>query len=435
VQTVLRLVDLGKVTISDKTLYPTGASLNAIVEVLEEGDYYSDWTEVRSPGGGEYDYALGSLKPFAWVMLLQAGKLVQLSGKRLSLTKAGHKAFNDSPEKTLQSLWKNWLKTTVLDELRRVESVKGQTGKGKRSLTAVAGRRSKIVDALKTCPVGRWIALSDFFRYMIAAGYEFEVSRHPESLSIDSYGSLDDASFLLLEARYILAFLFEYVSVLGLIDVACIHPNDGMFNFQRDVDLDYYYGSCLSRYDGLTYFRITPLGAYFLGLSERYTPAPLTHKQVLRILPNLEVVAVQPLSRADRLMLDSFVQPVSDSVWRLEPGKLLEAIAQGRTVDELREFLTTNSSEALPQPVVQFLNDFHHRASSLQDLGTARLIRCADASLAMLIANDSRTKAYCFLADQPKAITTGQPCYLVVALESETKFRHALKKLGYSLPG
>lgn len=434
-QTVLRMVDLGKVSISDKTLYPTGATLNTIAEVLEEGDYYSEWTEVRSPAGWEYDYEIGHIKPFAWVMLLQAGKLMELSGKRLSLTKAGQKAVNDAPEKTLQSLWKNWLKTTVLDELRRVESVKGQTGKGKRSLTAVAGRRSKIIDALKTCPVGEWIALKDFFRYMIAAGYEFEVSRHPESLSIDGYGALYDASFLLLEARYILAFLFEYVSVLGLINVAYIHPDDGVFNFQRDVDLDYYYGSCLSRYDGLAYFRITSLGAYFLGLSDRYTPAPLAQKQVLRILPNLEVVAVQMLSRADRLMLDNFLQSVSDSVWRLEPGKLLDAIAQGRTVDELRKFLAANSSEALPQPVVQFLTDLHQRASSLQDLGTARLIRCADASLAMLIANDSRTKAYCFLADQPKAITAGQPCYLVVPLESETKFRSALKKLGYSLPG
>ncbi len=434
-QTVLRLVDLGKVAISDKTFYPTGATLTAIAEVLEQADYYSEWTQTRSPGGWQYDYPIGHIKPFAWVMLLQAGKLVELSGKRLGLTKAGQKALNEPSEKTLQTLWKNWLKNTLLDELRRVDSIKGQTGKGKRSLTAVAGRRSKIVEALKDCPVGRWAKLTDLFRFMIAAGYEFEVSRNPESLSLEGYGSLYDTSFLLLEARYILCFLFEYVSTLGLIDVAYIHPDDGVFNLQRDVELDYYYGSCLSRYDGLSYFRLTPLGAYFLGLSDRYTPAPLTQKQVLRILPNLEVVAVQQLARADRLMLDNFLQSVSDSVWQLEQGKLLDAIAQGRSVDELRNFLTANSGEALPQPVTQFLADLQTRTTSLQDLGSARLIRCADAALATLIANDSRTKAYCFLADQPKAIAAGQPCYLIVPLESETKFRNALKKLGYSLPG
>ncbi len=433
--TILRLVDLGKVAISDKTFYPTGATLSAIAEVLEAGDYYSEWTETQSPAGWKYNYLIGAIKPFAWVMLLQAGKLVELNGKRLSLTKAGQKALNEPAEKTLQALWKNWLKTTVLDELRRVDSVKGQTGKGKRSLTAVAGRRSKIVDALKDCSVGQWVKLSDFFRYMIAAGYDFIVSRNLESLTLEGYGSLYDANFLILEARYILAFLFEYVSTLGLIDVAYVHPDDGLFNFQNDRNLDYYYESCLSRYDGLTYFRITPLGAYFLGLSDRYVPTTLPQKQVLRILPNLEVVAVQQLSRVDRLFLDAFLQPTSDVVWQLEQAKLLDAIAQGRSVDELQKFLIANSSEALPQTVLQFLADLQIRTTSLQALGSARLIRCTDAALATLIANDSRTKAYCFLADQPKAIAAGQACYLVVPTETETKFRNALKKLGYSLPG
>ena len=216
--------------------------------------------------------------------------------------------------------------------------------------------------------------------------------------------------------------------------MAYIHPVDGVFNFHKDVNMNYYYGGCLSRYDGLTYFRLTPLGAYLLGLSDRYTPATLPPKQVLRILPNLEVVAVQQPSRADRLLLDNFLQPISDAVWRLDQGKLLDATSQGRSVDELQKFLSVNSSEALPQPVAQFLADLKTRTTSLQDLGSARLIRCTDTALATLIANDSRTKAYCFLADVPKAIAVGQACYLVVPGATSAKFYNALKKLGYSLP-
>jgi hypothetical protein len=433
-QTVLRLVELGKVTVSDKTLYPTGATLTMIAEVLEEGDYYSDWTETKSPAGWKYDYPIGTIKPFAWVMLLQVGKLVELTGKRLSLTKTGQRALTEPSEKTLQSLWKNWLKNTVLDELRRVDSIKGQTGKGKRGLTAVAGRRATIVTALKDCPPGRWVETMAFLRYMIAAGHDFEVSRYPENLTMEGAGSLYDSNFYLLEARYVVVFLLEYVATLGLIDVAYIHPDDSVFNFKTDVDLDLYYTRCLSRYDGLSHFRITPLGAYFLGLTDRYIPTALPSKQVLRILPNLDVVAVQQLSRADRLVLDNFLQPTSDAVWKLESAKLLNAIAQGRKVEELRKFLGANSGEALPQPVIQFLDDLKARTTSLQDLGSARLIHCADTALATLIANDSRTKAFCFLADQPKAIIAGQASYLVVPVETETKFRNALKKLGYTLP-
>jgi hypothetical protein len=472
-QAVLRLVDLGKVSVSDKTFFPTSATLSAIADVLEAGDYYNDWTAKESPGGWRYDYDIGFIRPFAWVMLLQAAKFVEMSGKRVSLTRAGQKALSDSPEKSLQTLWKAWLKNTLLDELRRVESIKGQTGKAKRGLTAVAGRRSKIVEALKDCPVGRWVSLMNFLRYIVAAGYEFEVSRNPESLTLQDYGPIYYSSFVVLEARYIAAFLFEYVATLGLIDVAYVHPDDAVFHWSAGgglldpkaasentesenteaaageetaldraiqlLDEDDPFGSfsteaCLSRYDGLSYFRLTPLGAYLLGLSDRYVPAALPQKQVLRVLPNREVVALQALSRADRLTLDSFLQPVSDSVWQLDQAKLLDAIAQGRTVAELQAFLEANSVEALPQPVLRFLSDLQDRATSLQPLSTARIIRCADVALAMQIANDSRTRAYCFLADQPQAIAAGQATYLVVPLESETKFSNALKKLGYSLP-
>ncbi|MBD1913153.1 MULTISPECIES: helicase-associated domain-containing protein [unclassified Leptolyngbya] len=431
VQTVLRLVDLGKVAVSDKTFFPTGATLNMIAEVLEDGDYYSGWAAKRSPAGWDYEYDIGSIKPFAWTMLLQAGKLVELNGKRLALTKAGQKALNEPSEKTLQTLWKQWLKTTFLDELRRIDSIKGQTGKAKRSLTAVAGRRNVIVSALKDCAIDRWVEFSAFLRYMVAAGYDFQVSRNPESLSLEDYGSFYYNSWMLLEARYILCFLFEYVATLGLIDVAYLHPDEGFLI----LPMDHYHEATFSRYDGLAYFRLTPLGAYLLGLSDRYQPAAPTPKRILRVLPNLEVVAVSELSRADRLLLNSFLVSVSDVVWKLDQAKLLDAIAQGRTVKELQDWLMASSGEPLPQPVTQFLADLQTRTTSLQDLGAARLIRCADAALAAQIASDSRTKAYCFLADQPKAIGTGGACYLVVPAETETKFRNGLKKMGYSLPG
>lgn len=439
-KTILRLVDLGKVAVSDKTFHPTTATLDGIAAVLEQGDYYHEPLDPQTLNQWESAYPIGHIKPFAWVMLLQAGKLVELSGKKLVLTKSGQKALADPAQKTLQALWKSWQKTTFLDELRRVDSIKGQTGKAQRHFTALAKRREPIVDALQECPAGPWIQVQDFLRYMIAAGHDLSVSRNPENLKIegldsfDSYYNFDrETSFQILEGRYLLCFLFEYVATLGLIDVAFVHPDDHEFKIFKD-NYDSYQ-TTLSRYDGLTYFRITPFGAYCLGLSDHYTPAELPQTQILRVLPNLEVVVIAPLSRADRLMLESFLVSVSDSVWKLDQAKLLDAIAQGRSVDELKTFLANNSSEAFPQTVTHFLQDLQTRTTSLQDLGSARLIRCSDPALATLIANDSHTKAYCFLADQPKAMTTGQACYLAIPLVTETKFRNALKKLGYSLPG
>lgn len=153
---ILRFVQLGKASASDKTLMPSKATLNAIAPLLQDGDYYSGTPELGDNGQDP----IGAIAPFAWVMLIQAGGLAKLDGKKLQLTTAGQKAMSAAPAKTIKGIWKKWLKTTVLDELRRIEAIKGQTGKAKRSLTAVSGRRSQIVNVLGPCPVGQWVELS-----------------------------------------------------------------------------------------------------------------------------------------------------------------------------------------------------------------------------------------------------------------------------------
>ncbi|MGF1520110.1 MAG: hypothetical protein ACFCVB_20235, partial [Nodosilinea sp.] len=266
---VLRLIHLGKVSVSDKTLMPSKATLTTIAPLLQGGDYYSAADEPESHGFSSRD-PIGAIKPFAWVMLVQGGGLASLDGKKLQLTKAGQKAMGVAPATTLQSIWKKWLKTTFLDELRRVEAIKGQTGKAKRSLTAVSGRRAQIVAALGQCPVGEWVNYDDLKRYMIASDQTFDVSRNPESLYISEagYGNLYEAggSWSILQDAYMKCFLFEYAATLGLLDVAYITPYDA----PRD-DFNDFWGtddlSFLSRYDGLLSFRLNPLGAFCLGLS------------------------------------------------------------------------------------------------------------------------------------------------------------------------
>ena len=423
---VLRLIDLGKVSVSDKTRLPSAATLKAITALFPGGDYYTDIQKKDNPPAYQ---EIGSLRAFGWVMLLQAGGLADNSAKKLKLTKAGQKALSNTPEQTLKSLWKKWLKTKILDEFRRINAIKGQTGKGQRSMTAVGGRRETIAMALGDCPLNQWVEVDEFFRYLQGSNYELEVTRNPWNLYIcePQYGSLGYEGFhnwSMLQGRYVLCLLFEYAATLGMVDVAYISPvaarDDYRDNWGVD-DLEF-----LSRYDGLIYFRLTPLGAYCLDLEADYTRAPLEMRPVLRVLPNREIVAVSDaLGAADVLALDMYAHQVSDAVWRLDLAKLLKAAAIGRSVAELVEFLRARTSEPLPQTVEQFLADVQSRSGSLKDVGTARIIECTDPALAALIANDSRTKKYCFLAGESR---------LVVPVASETKFRNALHKLGYTLP-
>ncbi len=114
-------------------------------------------------------------------------------------------------------------------------------------------------------------------------------------------------------------------------------------------------------------------------------------------------------------------------MWRLEAGKLLAATEEGRSVDEIREFLSARGGAPLPDTVARLLEDVAERCSRLQDRGLARLIECEEAALATLVASDTRTRKHCMRAGER---------HLVVPASSEAAFRRALREVGYLLvPG
>ncbi len=171
----LRLVDAGKVSVSDKTRRPSASTVDAIGAVLDGGDYYPH----QPPKDESHDGNAGPIRAFAWPLLIQAGGLAQLSGSRLQLTKAGRKALAEPAAQTLKNLWEKWCSTSILDELSRIECVKGQTGKGKRGLTSAPSRRGALAFALGECPAQRWIPADELARFIEASSEALCVTRSP----------------------------------------------------------------------------------------------------------------------------------------------------------------------------------------------------------------------------------------------------------------
>lgn len=423
--TVLRLIDQGKVQVSDKTNQPSSATEEMLAALLRNGDYYE---LPAKPAKGEQE--IGPIKAFAWPLLVQVGKLAELNGKKLALTKAGRAALTADPSQTLKLLWERWLKSKLLDELNRIDIIKGQHGQGKRTLTAVEGRRAALAQALTHCPAGSWIKLDEFFRYLRAASLDFTVSREPVFLYVESqehghlagYGS--DVEWLALQARYSLCFLFEYAATLGLLDVAYVNPRQARRDFKQMwgiEDLDF-----LSRYDGLMYFRLNPFGAYCLGLVDSYTPSAIAAKASLTVLPSLQVnVSGAPLSLDEALLLETWAEKETESSWRLDRDKMLTALERGGNLAELREFLAARDEQELPDTVIAVFNTTERNARALRQKGAALLIECADAELAELLATHERTKKLCLRAGEK---------HIVVKETDEVAFRKAAHVLGYGMP-
>jgi hypothetical protein len=424
--TVLRLIERGKLSVSDKTMLPSAATIAEIAALLRGGDYYY---APDQPKKKRYEQEIGPVRAFAWPLLVQSAGLAELSGKRLALTKAGRKALSSSSADTLRLCWQRWLKTKLLDELRRIDVIKGQTGKGARGLTATVGRRAVIVDALKECPVNQWVKTDEFFRYMRAAGFDFEVTRDPWELYIEEqeYGSLGYEGFgkwSILQGRYALCFLFEYAATLGVIDVAFVPPEGARQDFSDLWGADDY--EFFSRYDGLLYFRLTSLGAYCLGLTDKYVPTQITARATISVLPSLKInVTGEALLPEEMLLLEIYAEKESASVWYLDRAKIMSALENGHQIAELREFLQARDEQPLPETVEAFLREAEHNAKRLQDRGPAVLVECADAQLAETLAQHEKTKPLCLRAGER---------HLVVAVADEEKFRQAMHNLGYCLP-
>ena len=424
--TVLRLIERGKVAVSIKTLQASAAAMQNIAEILCDGDFYDPVPEKKP----DWKQTIGPLRAFAWPWLVQAAKLAERRGSKLALTRAGRAALSAPPTDTLRRLWQRWLGTTVLDEFSRIDAIKGQRGRARRSMTPASSRRAAIVEALEECPVGLWVHIGDFSRFMQASeDFDFSITRDPWKLYVAEahYGSLGydgHHGWHILQERYLLCLLFEYAATLGLIDVGYSDPRGARWDYTSlwgADDLDF-----LSRYDGLLYFRLNPLGAFCLGVTETYEPSTPQVRASLTVLRNLRLeVKGAPLSGEERLVLETYASAESESTWFLDRDKTLSAVESGHHANELREFLTSRDAQPLPDTVEGFLRDTQRRGRALKPRGTALLIECVDADLAALLATSERTAKLCLRAGERR---------LVVESGAEDAFRKAVHELGYGMP-
>ena len=186
-------------------------------------------------------------------------------------------------------------------------------------------------------------------------------------------------------------------------------------------DLDY-----LSRYDGLHAIRLNPIGAYALGLAGDYQPPVGTTapERTLKVLPTLDIVAVGEPTAADRLILDAHAEHTSDRVWTIRAETLLARIETGRRLGPFVTFLTDRATHDLPTALTVLVNDVTTRATKIRDRGLVRLLECADAPLATLIARDPKLRALFTLVGDH---------HLAVPVEHETQFRRTLHTLGHTI--
>ncbi len=427
---VLGLAQAGKLAVTAKRAAPTDACVRRMSEALALADLELEAPEEERKRWHRYPEA-GPVRAYAWGVVVQQCGWCKATGSKLGVTRKGRKMLADGGVEALKEGVERLLGEDDFDELNRIDHIRGQTGKGKRSLTQPSSRREDIAAAMMDWPEGKWIAFDDAFRFVCASGNTFSVTRVDAwdlyfcekqygSLGY-AYGDRDDG----LERQYLRAFLVETMATLGLVDIAYVYPHGLWPELGGRWGTDGL-GFC-GRYDGLRHVRLTALGAYCLGASDTVEMPVEESAGLVKILPNLEIVLANDAacSPADAARLELFASPRNERVWRIDRRRILAHIESGGSMNDIRKELASVSDGGIPETVGTLLDETERKATALGSGRPCLLIEVADAPTAALIAHDPNAAKYCLPA--------GNRC-LAVPARNERAFRTAVKKLGYVLP-
>lgn len=247
---VLELAADGQVRYSASTRRPTAATVKLVEDVLVAGDFYDSGEPIAA---------------FAWPLLILTAGLAHLDGTRFELTPRGRAVLAAPSYAALGAVWGRWLRSVSVDELSRIEAIKGQRKTS--TLTPAVTRRAAVEAALAEVEPGVWTDIGELFGILRPALVATKSLLALWRLYIADayYGSLGHAggrAWGIVEGRYALCVLFEYAATLGLIDVAYTDPRGARDDYRALWGADQL--SCLSRYDGLSAVRVNELGAAVL---------------------------------------------------------------------------------------------------------------------------------------------------------------------------
>ena len=319
-----------------------------------------------------------------------------------------------------RDMWRRWVHLPNVDELNLIPRIKA----GGRP-TSVVGRREGIAQALAQCPVNQWVHWGDFVDYCLASDTFPSVLRpDTEGYRLDARAlhPSEEADDLLLGLAYTACFLGRYASGLGVVELALCPPTmRGPLFGARDP----YSNTPLTLFDGIHALRLTPLGAWILGLSEAYEPPPRQVFSAFKLLPNGDVVCLESPDRRTMYLLDRFAHRTTDALWHMDTQSLLEAMNRGEDAQELLDFFEA-AQQPLPGTVRLMIQQMSARAEALRVLPEHRVVHIKDAILLQEIAHHSRAGKLC---------TVVGPHHLIVPAHHIRKFQKALRAMGHPLPG
>jgi len=293
-------------------------------------------------------------------------------------------AFNANAEKNIQAVFKElpvnkWVSYTNLLEL--VES--------------------RLIDnsCIHATVVSNYLYYNDTFKT------EYSSFSDKRPIRLNEYNRLITEPFLK-------GSVFLYAA-FGLIEIA-----------YADINTSEFGKTFYSGYDGLMYFRLTPLGAYVLGLNESYDAPDTQQKNTLQFSDDSLIILAEGDTGVIDVMLANYTEKLANNRYRVTSGHFLKDCKRRKDIENKIALFKNTIGKKLPPFWESYFEELLNNAKAVkvQSQVTAFQLPVTGKELHRLIAQDAILKQIALKAEN---------YYILIANTDVAKFKSRMKELGY----
>ena len=350
---LIRLINTSKLSTTKESPLPTKSAAIKIDNVLGNREIMAGESNIE-----DIKNIKETTRIFGLYMLLVAGGIIRIDNGSIALTPQTGSFVKLSPVEKCSALLKAYSGSSSIYELDRIRELKIKT----KYHPLFKKCRETVLKHLGKCPIDKWISLQEFLKNIKKTDRYFLEDQVGEIWSYSEYdryyfGRMQGWSEI--EGRFIEVVLLEYLNTTGIIDAAVTngyHYSD--------------YGDRETEYLSLEYFKLTPMGAYVIGATDKYLPVAEEKASGFVVQPNYDIVVSEgKLRQVHNLFFDRFADKVADdaaSIYRLTFKSIVNALDNGIAVGEITEYLEKYCNNPLPDNVRKTLEDWDRESKRIR---------------------------------------------------------------------
>lgn len=309
--------------------------------------------------------AEGLLVTFPLTVLCTGGGLLSVTEDQCVPGAKAISLINLPHGQLIQKLFDAYLKSKGFNEISIMRGIKPKRGHNP------AEARQNLASELKYCQPGQAVYTKEFEHYVRIANKAF--ARKDESYVVETGNSYYHYGVQWEQYEHpLINIILSFFAALGVIDVVWGEDTGEHVARGKRVPVA---------------FRMNPLGAYVLGLADSYA-APAEPKTNIQggftVLPDYTVIVPDSPNRLKHEMYyEKLFAKVSATkevaIYKLDFGTVVRAIDDGRSVADLREYLSA-SDKPMPENVARALDDWEEQTGRIR-LRQVTILECDDAAL------------------------------------------------------